>query len=58
MLPPYSDDAPERAILDATGGLQVVEFGSKDCGNWMPNAANFCINPPPSSLIKPVNQTP
>ena len=31
MLPPYSDDAPERAILDGNDGLQVVEFGSNDC---------------------------
>ena len=32
MLPAYSDDAPERAALDATAGPIVVEFGSNECG--------------------------
>lgn len=32
MLPPYSDDAPERATLDTTAGPLVVEFGSNECG--------------------------
>jgi thioredoxin 1 len=31
MLPPYTDDAPERAALDATVGSMVVEFGSNGC---------------------------
>ena len=32
MLPAYSNDAPERATLDATAGPLVVEFGSNECG--------------------------
>ena len=32
MLPAYSNDAPERATLDATAGSLVVEFGSNECG--------------------------
>jgi len=32
MLLPYSDDAPERAALDATAGRIILEFGSNDCG--------------------------
>ena len=32
MLPAYSEDSPDRAALEATAGLVVVEFGSNECG--------------------------
>lgn len=32
MLSPYTDDAPERSVIDATPGPLLVEFGSNGCG--------------------------